>query len=66
MKITAQIKQPIREEMELFERKFQQSMSSKVALLNRITFYIVNRKRETNASDVCFFGSKNGVGRENR
>lgn len=44
MKITAQIKQPIREEMELFERKFQQSMSSKVALLNRITFYIVNRK----------------------
>ncbi|ADF53829.1 polyprenyl synthetase [Zunongwangia profunda SM-A87] len=30
--------------MELFEKKFFQSMSSKVALLNRITHYIVNRK----------------------
>lgn len=30
--------------MELFERKFHESMSSKVALLNRITYYIVNRK----------------------
>ena len=34
MKITAQIKEPIREEMELFEQKFRNSMSSKVALLN--------------------------------
>ena len=31
-------------EMELFEKKFYESMSSKVALLNRITYYIVNRK----------------------
>jgi octaprenyl-diphosphate synthase len=31
-------------EMELFEQKFFESMSSKVALLNRITYYIVNRK----------------------
>lgn len=31
-------------EMELFEKKFYESMSSKVALLNRITHYIVNRK----------------------
>jgi len=30
--------------MELFEKKFSESMSSKVALLNRITHYIVNRK----------------------
>ncbi len=30
--------------MELFESKFRESMSSKVALLNRITYYIVNRK----------------------
>tara|TARA_R110002124_G_scaffold50323_6_gene146583 strand:- start:13886 stop:14821 length:936 start_codon:yes stop_codon:yes gene_type:complete len=30
--------------MELFEKKFYESMSSKVALLNRITYYIVNRK----------------------
>ncbi|MFN8324506.1 polyprenyl synthetase family protein [Flavobacterium sp.] len=44
MNITSQIKQPIRDEMELFEKKFYESMSSKVALLNRITYYIVNRK----------------------
>jgi octaprenyl-diphosphate synthase len=44
MNVTAQIKQPILDEMELFEKKFYQSMSSKVALLNRITYYIVNRK----------------------
>jgi len=44
MKIVEQIKQPIVKEMELFEKKFHESMSSKVALLNRITYYIVNRK----------------------
>ncbi|GGD95349.1 polyprenyl synthetase [Maribacter cobaltidurans] len=30
--------------MDLFETKFRESMTSKVALLNRITYYIVNRK----------------------
>lgn len=44
MRITEQIKQPIKEEMELFEKKFHDAMTSKVALLNRITYYIVNRK----------------------
>lgn len=44
MNITSQIKNPIQLEMELFEKKFFESMSSKVALLNRITYYIVNRK----------------------
>lgn len=44
MKIVEQIKQPIGYEMDLFEQKFQLSMASKVALLNRITYYIVNRK----------------------
>lgn len=44
MKIVEQIKQPIAYEMDLFEQKFLLSMSSKVALLNRITTYIVNRK----------------------
>ncbi|MFS4456513.1 polyprenyl synthetase family protein [Maribacter sp. 2304DJ31-5] len=44
MKIVAQIKEPVNREMELFEDKFRESMSSKVALLNRITHYIVNRK----------------------
>ena len=44
MKIVSQIKEPVNQEMELFEAKFRDAMSSKVALLNRITYYIVNRK----------------------
>ena len=44
MKVISQIKHPVEKEMELFEKKFFESMSSKVALLNRITHYIVNRK----------------------
>jgi octaprenyl-diphosphate synthase len=44
LKIVSQIKEPIEKEMELFEVKFLESMTTKVALLNRITFYIVNRK----------------------
>ncbi len=44
MKVVERIKAPIYEEMELFEKKFRLSMSSKVALLNRITHFIVNRK----------------------
>src|SRR5690606_11405122 len=44
MNITSQIKQPIQKEMELFEKKFYESMTSQIALLNRITYYIVNRK----------------------
>ena len=44
MKTVEQIKSPILSEMEIFEEKFSTSMSSKVALLNRITHYIVKRK----------------------
>ncbi len=44
MKVVAQIKAPILNEMETFEEKFSGSMSSNVALLNRITHYIVKRK----------------------
>lgn len=44
MKVISQIKLPVEKEMELFEKKFFESMSSKVALLNRITHFIVNRK----------------------
>lgn len=44
MKVVDKIKEPIYQEMEIFEKKFRDSMSSKVALLNRITHYIVNRK----------------------
>lgn len=44
MKIVEHIKLPIKKEMELFEEKFKDSMSSKVPLLNRITHFIVRRK----------------------
>lgn len=44
MKIVYQIKEPIGHEMELFEKKFSLFMSSRVALLNKITHFIVNRK----------------------
>jgi len=44
LKVVSQIKEPIAEEMELFEEKFHDSMSSKIALFNRITYYIINRK----------------------
>ena len=58
MKIVEQIKQPIREEMELFENKFSQSMTSRVALLNRITHYIVNRKGKQMRPMFVFLVSK--------
>lgn len=43
-KEVAQIRQPIEWEMERFESKFRDAMASKVALFNRITYYIANRK----------------------
>lgn len=44
--------------MELFEKKFQEAMSSKVALLNRITYYIVNRKGKQMRPMFVFLVSK--------
>lgn len=38
------IKQPIAAEMETFEGRFREAMRSKVALLDRITYYIAHRK----------------------
>ncbi len=64
MKIADQIKEPIIQEMEIFERKFLDSMSSKVALLNRITYYIVNRKGKQMRPMFVFLTAKlltNGV-----
>jgi len=58
MKVVAQIKQPIEKEMELFEKKFSSSMTSKVALLNRITHYIVNRKGKQMRPMFIFLVSK--------
>lgn len=39
-----QIKQPINDEMKLFEQKFYESMQSKVALLDKVTRFIVTTK----------------------
>ncbi|MGB5237801.1 MAG: polyprenyl synthetase family protein [Flavobacteriaceae bacterium] len=58
MKIVAQITEPIREEMELFESKFYESMSTKVPLLNRITYYIVNRKGKQMRPMFVFLSAK--------
>ena len=44
MKAVEKFKKPILIEMEEFEKTFRLSMKSHVALLNRITYYIVNRK----------------------
>jgi len=38
------IQQPIQEELKAFEKHFRQSMKSNVALLDKITYYIVQRK----------------------
>ncbi len=64
MNVISQIKLPINEEMELFEQKFFDSMTSKVALLNRITYYIVNRKGKQMRPMFVFLTAKmlnNGI-----
>ena len=58
MKVVEQIKAPIAYEMNLFEQKFHLSMSSKVALLNRITHYVVNRKGKQMRPMFVFLVSK--------
>ncbi|GEQ86944.1 polyprenyl synthetase [Patiriisocius marinistellae] len=66
MKIVAQIKLPIVAEMELFEKKFSKSMTSKVALLNRITHYVVNRKgKQMRPMFVFLIAKMNGAGEVN-
>ncbi len=44
--------------MELFESKFYESMSTKVPLLNRITYYIVNRKGKQMRPMFVFLSAK--------
>ncbi len=38
------IKQPIAEELRIFEKRFREAMKSRVPLLDKITYYIVQRK----------------------
>ncbi len=51
------IKEPIAPEMEKFESHFRESMRSKVALLDRITHYIVKRKGKQMRPMFVFFSS---------
>ena len=44
MSIISEIKHPIKQEMILFEKKFKNSLQSKVPLLDRIMHYIIKRK----------------------
>lgn len=52
-----QIKEPVKKEMEIFEKKFQASMKSSVPLLDRITHYIVKRKGKQMRPMFVFFSA---------
>ena len=53
-----QIQQPIKKEMEAFEPKFRTYMSSKVALLDRITYFIYKRKGKQLRPMLVFLSAK--------
>ena len=52
------IKEPIKEEMKIFEKKFKTSMMSEISLLNRITFFIVKRKGKKIRPIFVFLAAK--------
>lgn len=54
----AQIKKPIDKELDEFEVRFRESMRSKVALLDKITHYIVKRKGKQMRPMFVFLTSK--------
>jgi octaprenyl-diphosphate synthase len=59
MKITLkQIKEPIKEEMQSFEKHFRKSMKSTVPLLDKITHYIVKRKGKQMRPMFVFLSAK--------
>ena len=56
--IVEEIKKPINEEMKLFEQKFYESMQSKVALLDKVTRFIVTTKGKQMRPMFVFLTSK--------
>lgn len=62
-----QIRKPVSKELDKFEGHFRQSMKSNVALLDRITFYIVKRKGKQIRPLFVFLSAKaiNGDTNEN-
>ncbi len=53
-----QIKTPIKSEMDAFEPKFKSYMASNVALLDRITYYIIKRKGKQLRPMLVFLTAK--------
>ena len=49
-----EIKKPVEKEMKLFEEKFKTSLKSDVALLDKITHYIIKRKGK-HMRPLCVF-----------
>jgi octaprenyl-diphosphate synthase len=54
----ADIKAPIDEELKIFEKKFKQVMKSNVALLDKVTYYIVQRKGKQVRPMFIFLSAK--------
>ena len=54
----ATIRQPIQSELKIFEDKFRDSMRSKVALLDKIMYYIVKHKGKQMRPMFVFFSAK--------
>lgn len=53
-----QIRQPIEGELKIFEGRFREAMRSRVALLDKIMFYIVKHKGKQMRPMFVFFASK--------
>ena len=58
MRNFADIKRPIDHELKAFERHFRESMKSNVALLDKITYYIVKRKGKQMRPMFVFLSAK--------
>jgi len=58
MTVLQQIKQPILKEIEEFEPRFRASMKSRVALLDKIMYYIVKRKGKQMRPMFVFLSAK--------
>ena len=58
MNTVKEIKKPIQQEMLLFEKKFKDSLNSKVPLLDKILHYIVKRKGKQMRPMFVFLSSK--------
>lgn len=53
-----QIKQPIANELETFEKRFRETLRSPVPLMDRITYYIVRRKGKQMRPMFTFFSAQ--------